>query len=244
MLMSPSQKVVVVSMGLSDGMSLDCQPGWSEGFMNSILWNVLSPAITPKIGDTVDSVATSSGVKSATSKDRVPRETDTDKDIDSLSKMKNQAVDSQDTVGSCMCDCPPRTGFGLCFNIDKSMGVGGVAPSDCNVTLDPSSAVAQMIHTGTAQVCPPMGHTMECSPGQTGSRCNQTSGDGSRCTQAQPCGPVPNMPPSFQVETCECGVQTQYFSPCVWSEASCSFGSYYPRWKGSQRHTQLNSISV
>merc|ERR1711879_842792 len=150
-------------------------------------------------------------------------------------------------------------GFGVCFNLKKSMGIGGAAPSDCNVTLEPSTEVAKMIHAGAHQVCPSLGRTMECYPGQLDSRCNQTRRSHradtsqlhvdkivslSHCWQSRPCGPLPGMPQSFQVEVCECGLPSRYFSPCIFSKSSCAYGSYYPTWESGEGNMQDFLVSV
>lgn len=224
LMVSPSEKLVIISMGYSYPTSSDCWKGYNEAFMTSLIWGMLSPTLQASAehvhsasAEVVDTPRTSTG------------EAHVAKPVSSGAEQHSEQV-----VGSCMCDCS-RLGFGLCFNVEAAMGIDGKAPSDCKVvngTLASNSSVGNMIQTGAGSVCPVQGFTLQCDEGQTESRCSAVNAN-----QTKACGPVENMPSSFQVETCARDMPQQ-FSPCVWHPVPCHFGEYYPEWKPSQASLQ------
>jgi len=215
---SPSEKLVVISMGQSYPDSADCRGGYNEAWMIGLVWGMLSPTLQPSAEQGHTAQHADLGQQAAVSPRAPPK------------KVEKQASSSSGIVGSCMCDCPGNLGFGSCFNIKGSMGIAGKSPSDCKVeqlngTLSSNSSVGKLIQTGASTVCPEQGFTLQCAENQTSTRCQHTT--------LKPCGPVENMPSSFRVETCA-SPTPKSFSHCVWHSASCNFGQYYPEWTPSQ----------
>lgn len=214
----PEKNLSVTTIGQSVGASLGCDSAYDDGFVLSLVWHALEPAIM--------AAKPAPPARQHPVRAEAPEGTPRPGGDRTWATLRRQAAAPRPThdaagekiTGSCVCACPPDQGFGKCFDSTYSGAApaeGGACPASLLAKLPPAS-----------DFCPAVGQPAQCLAEHSGRDVCPIADSWVSGPMLHPCSRVPR---TQQLATASC----QYLAGrkwdwCTWQNSPCDFSPYFP----------------